>query len=75
MNEEGKFVYNVNGVTEYCAITYFEKDFYLTIFENEQYTTWKKNIRLFPVRKYTENQRLIAFHVANLHVLPNLIGS
>lgn len=67
MNEQGKFTYN----GKHCIIGYENKKFNLSIFKDETYMTIENTINLFPVGKFSENQKLIAFHVANMHILPN----
>lgn len=68
MNEKGEFTYKGKP----CGIVYDNKKFYIAVYEDHERLYKEKLEYLFPVSKFTNGQRLIAFHVANLHVLPSL---
>lgn len=68
MNNERRFTYK----GKHCLIFYSAnaKRFYLNVFTNESYTELENAVSLFPVKRFSESSKEIAFHVANLHVLP-----
>lgn len=68
MNENGEFSYN----DRQCTIVFFEKSFYLKVFKYGTKNELDHLIRLFPSERYSSSKRDIAFHVANLLVLPNV---
>lgn len=68
MNEKGEFTYKGKP----CGIVYDNKKFYIAIYKDNERLSTEKLKYLFPVPKFSKGQQLIAFHVVNLHVLPNL---
>lgn len=69
MNEKGEFTYNGQN----CGIVYDNKKFFVATYKDNERLFTDKLEYLFPVPKFSKGQQLVAFHVANLHVLPNLI--
>lgn len=68
MNEKGEFTYK----GKFCGIVYDNKKIYVAVYEDSERLLTEKLEYLFPVSKFSKGQQLVAFHVANLHVLPNL---
>lgn len=69
MNKKREFNYNGKP----CAIVYNDKKFYIAVYKDEKRLITEKLEYLFPVPRFSKGQELIAYHVANLHVLPNLL--
>lgn len=69
MNEKGEFTYN----GKFCGVVYDNKKFYIAVYKDDERLVTEKFEYLFPVPKFSKGQQLIAFHVANIHILPNLI--
>lgn len=69
MNEKGEFNYNEIP----CGIVYLNRKFYIATYKDKERLLTDKLEYLFPVTTFSKGQELIAFHVANLHVLPNLL--
>lgn len=68
MNEKGEFTYSGKS----CGIVYDNKKFYIAVYKDDERLFTEKYEYLFPVPKFSKGQQLIAFHVANMHILPNL---
>lgn len=72
MEDRMKFTYN----GKHCAITYEKtrKEFYVTIYKDEEYLFSENAIGLFHVDRFSKSQQMTAYHVANRHILSNYIA-
>lgn len=66
MNEKGEFTYKGRP----CSILYDDKKFYVAVYKDKDRLFTEVYEYLFPVSKFSKAQQLIAFDVANIHVLP-----
>ncbi len=71
MDKKREFMYK--GVP--CTVSYdsLQKEFYLLTYSDNERVNVDYVINLFPVDRFSKSQLDTAFHVANRHVLPNLI--
>lgn len=73
MNENRELKFWFNG--KHCAILYDnkQKEFSVAIYEDEKYMFIETIVGLFHVERFSKSQQMTAYHVANRHILTNLI--